>query len=129
MGDSMGSGHGDGSFHRKEHSSDPGVDFEKFTCADRHRADLSGSREGGRQGRGSDLGDVPGHADRTSGTGGGLLHHPRRGAAAIYSSDGEANDRDREPWRIDHGQVVSSPSQGELPLDSLGRHLRYHGRV
>ena len=120
MGDPLGGRHGDGSFHRKEHPSDPGVDFEKFTCADRYGADLSGSREGGGQGGGPDLGDVPGHFDRASGAGSRLLHHPRRGAAAIYSSDGEADDRDREPWRIDHGEVVSGSSQGELPLDSLG---------
>ena len=55
--------------------------------AHRHRADLPGAGEGGRQGRGPHLGDLPRHADRAGRAGGRLLHHPRRRAAALRAAD------------------------------------------
>ena len=56
--------------------------------AHRHGADLPGAGEGGRQGRGAHLGDLPRHADRAGRAGRGLLHHPRRRAAALRAADG-----------------------------------------
>ena len=53
--------------------------------ADRHRADLPGAREGGRQGGRPHLGDLPRHADRAGRAGRRLLHHPRGRAAAASS--------------------------------------------
>jgi hypothetical protein len=41
--------------------------------------------------------------------------------------DRPADDRDRQPRRLDHGQVVPLPPPGELPLHPLGRDLRHHG--
>jgi hypothetical protein len=40
------------------------VDHPQQPGADRHGADLSGAREGQRQGRGTHLGNLPRHADR-----------------------------------------------------------------
>ena len=59
MVDSLGGGHGDGSFHGKEYSSDAGVDLAQFACADRNSSDLSSVGEGGGQGGGSDVGTFP----------------------------------------------------------------------
>ena len=53
--------------------------------AHRHGAHLPGAGEGRRQGRGAHLGDLPRHADRAGRAGRGLLHHPRRRAAAVTS--------------------------------------------
>mgnify|MGYP003693582567 CR=1 FL=1 len=46
------------------HSRDARVDHPQFGGADRHGADLSGAREGGRTSRGPHVGDVPRHAHR-----------------------------------------------------------------
>ena len=97
--------------------------------ADRHGADLPGAREGGRQGRGADLGDLPRHAHRAGRAGRGLLHHPRRRAAALRAAHRQAGDRHRLARRLDHGQVVPGASPGELPLHALPRDLRDHGRL
>ncbi len=74
--------------------------------AHRHGADLPGAREGRRQGRGADLGDLPRHPDRAGRAGRGLLHHPRRRAPAVHPADRQAHDRHRVARRIDHGEVV-----------------------
>ncbi len=126
LGDPLGRRHGDGSVHRQEHPRDARVDHPQFAGADRHRADLPGAREGGRQGRGADLGDLPRHAHRAGRAGRGLLHHPRRRAAALHADDREAHDRHRLARRLDHGQVVPRAPQGELPLHALRGHLRDH---
>ena len=94
--------------------------------ADRHRADLPGAGKGRRQGRGPDLGDLPRHADRAGRAGRGLLHHPRRRAAALRADDRQADDRHRLARRLDHGQVVPRASPGELPLHAFRGHLRDH---
>jgi phosphomethylpyrimidine synthase len=79
-----------------------------------------------RQGRGPDLGDLPRHADRAGRAGRGLLHHPRRRAAALRAADRQPHDRHRLARRLDHGQVVPGAPQGELPLHALRGHLRDH---
>ena len=96
---------------------------------DRHGADLPGPREGGRRPRGADLGPLPRHADRAGRAGGGLLHHPRRGAAPLRADDGQADDRHRQPGRVDHGRLVPGPPHRELPLHPVRGDLRDHGRL
>src|SRR3990170_4677855 len=124
LGDSLGRRHGNGSLHRQAHQRDARVDRAQQPRSDRHRADLPGAREGERQGRGADLGDLPRYAGRAGRAGGGLLHHPRRSAAAVHSAHGEPHDRDRVARRLDHGQVVPGPSRREFPLYALWRDLR-----
>ena len=104
--DPLGRRHGDGPVHRQAHPRDARVDHPQFAGADRHGADLPGAGKGGRQGRRPDLGNLPRHADRAGRAGRGLLHHPRRRAAALRADDGEAHDRHRLARRLDHGQVV-----------------------
>ncbi len=93
----------------------------------RHRADLPGAGEGGRRRRGPDLGGLPRHPDRAGRAGRRLLHHPRRRAPALHPADRRARHRHRQPRRLDHGQVVPGPPQGELPLRPVRRDLRDHG--
>ena len=128
LGDALGRRHGDGSLHRQEHPRDARVDPAQLAGADRHGADLPGARESRRQGRGAHLGDLPRHAHRAGRAGRGLLHGPRRRAAALHPADRAPRDRDRLARRLDHGQVVPGPSQGELPLHALPRDLRDHAR-
>jgi phosphomethylpyrimidine synthase len=80
--DPLGRRHGDGPVHRQAHPRNPRVDHPQLAGADRHRADLPGAGEGRRPRRGPHLGDLPRHADRAGRAGRGLLHHPRRRAAA-----------------------------------------------
>ena len=87
LGDPLGRRHGDGPLDRQEHPRDPRVDHPQLAGADRHGADLPGAREGRRQGRGADLGDLPRHADRAGRAGRRLLHDPRRRAAALRAAD------------------------------------------
>ncbi len=126
VGDALGRRHGDGPLDRQEHPRDARVDHPQLAGADRHGADLSGAREGRRQGRGPDLGDLPRHADRAGRAGRRLLHDPRRRAAALRSADRQAHDRHRLARRIDHGEVVPRAPPGELPLHALRRDLRDH---
>ena len=44
----------------------------------------------------------------------------------LRAADGQARHRHRLPRRLDHGQVVPGPPQGELPLRALRGHLRHH---
>ena len=67
--------------------------------------------------------------DRAGRAGGGLLHHPRRRAAALRADDGEAHDRHRQPGRLDHGRLVPGPPRRELPLHPVRGDLRDHGRL
>jgi hypothetical protein len=78
---------------RQAHPRDARVDPAEQPGADRHRAHLSGARESRRQGRGTYLGDLPRHVDRTGRAGRRLLHDPRRRAAAVHPDDREALDR------------------------------------
>jgi hypothetical protein len=55
-------------------------------------------------------------------TGCGLLHHPRRRAAAPHPADSRACDRHRQPRRLHPRQAVPPGAQGELCLRALGRH-------
>ncbi len=48
---------------------------------------------------------------------------------ALHSADCTTDDRNRESWRIDHGEVVSGPSRREFSLHALSRDLRNHGCV
>ncbi len=75
---------------------------------------------------GADLGDVPRHPDRAGRAGRGLLHHPRRGAAALCPAHRGPGHRHRLARRLDPGQVVPGPSPGELPLHPLRGNLRDH---
>ena len=129
VGDPLGRRHGDGSVDRQEHPRDARVDHPQLAGADRHRADLPGAREGRRQGRGADVGNLPRHADRAGRAGRRLLHDPRRRAAALRPADREAHDRHRLARRLDHGEVVPRASPGELPLHALRGDLRDHEGV
>ena len=126
LGDPLGRRHRDGPVDRQEHPRDARVDHPQLAGADRHRADLPGAGKGRRQGRGTDLGNVPRHADRTGRAGRRLLHHPRRRAAALRADDRQPHDRHRLARRLDHGQVVPRAPQGKLPLHALRGHLRHH---
>ena len=129
VGDPLGRRHDHGPLDGQEHPRDPRVDPPQLAGAARHRADLPGAREGGRQGRGPDVGDLPRHADRAGRAGRGLLHDPRRRAAALRAAHRPARHRHRLARRLDHGQVVPRPPPGELPLHALPRDLRDHGRL
>ena len=129
VGHPLGRRHRHGPLHRQEHPRDARVDPPQLAGADRHRADLPGAGEGRRQGRGPHLGDLPRHPHRAGRAGRGLLHHPRRRAAALRAADREARDRHRLARRLDHGQVVPRAPPGELPLHALPRDLRDHGRL
>ena len=129
VGDPLGRRHDHGSLHGQEHPRDARVDPPQLAGAARHRADLPGAREGGRQGRGADLGDLPRHADRAGRAGRRLLHDSRRRAAALRAAHRQARDRHRLARRLDHGQVVPRAPPGELPLHALPRDLRDHGRL
>ena len=127
--DPLGRRHGDGPLDRRAHPRDARVDPAERPGPHRHRADLPGAREGRRAPRGADLGPLPRHADRAGRAGRRLLHDPRRRAAALRAADGATPDRHRLARRLDHGEVVPRPPQGELPLHPLGRDLRDHGRL
>ena len=120
----LGRRHGDGSLHRRQHPRDPRVDAAQRAGPAGHGADLSGAREGGRRGRGPHLGPLPRHPDRAVRAGGGLLHHPRRRAAALHPAHREPRDRDRLARRLHPRQVVPRPPHRELPLHPFPRHLR-----
>ena len=124
VGDPLGGRHGDGPLHRPPHPRDPRVDPAQRPGADRHGADLPGAGEGGRPPGGADLGPLPRHPDRAGRAGGGLLHPPRRRAAALRAVDRPPPHRHRQPRRLDPRQVVPGPPPGELPLHPLGRSLR-----
>ena len=62
VGDALGRRHGHGSVDRPQHPHDPRMDHPQLAGADRHGADLPGARKSRRQGRGTDLGNVPRHA-------------------------------------------------------------------
>jgi phosphomethylpyrimidine synthase len=84
-----------------------------------HRPDLSGPREGGRQGRGPDVGDLSRHPDRAGGAGRGLLHHPRGRAAALRPAHGRPRHRHRLARGLDPRQVVPRPPRRELRLHAF----------
>ena len=109
LGDPLGRRHHHGPVHRPQHPQHPRVDHPQLPDAARHRADLPGAGEGRRRRRGPDLGGVPRHPDRAGRAGGGLLHHPRRRAAALHPADRQAGHRHRLARRLDHGQVVPGP--------------------
>ena len=129
LGDPLGRRHGDGPVDGQEHPRDPRVDPAQLAGADRHGADLPGAGEGGRQGRGAHLGDLPRHPDRAGRAGGRLLHHPRRRAARLRAADREPDDRHRLARRLDPRQVVPGAPPGELPLHALRGDLRDHARL
>jgi phosphomethylpyrimidine synthase len=53
-----------------------------------------------------------------------LLHGARRCPTRLRADDRQAQDRHRQPRRLDHGRVVPGPPPGELPLHALRGHLR-----
>ena len=73
----------------------------------------------GRPSRGADVGDLPRHAHRAGRAGRGLLHRPRRRAAALHPAHRAPRDRHRVARRVDHREVVPRASPGELPLHAL----------
>ena len=64
--------------------------------------------------------------DRAGRAGRRLFHHPRRRPPALRPADRQARHRDRQPRRLDHGQMVPRPPPRELPLRALRRDLRDH---
>ena len=60
----MGRRHRDGPLYRKQYPRDKRVDSPKQSGTGRHRAYLSGTGEGGRQGGRPQLGSIPRHAHR-----------------------------------------------------------------
>ena len=129
LGDAVGRRHGDGSLHRQADPRDARVDHPQLAGADRHRADLSGAREGRRPARGPHLGGLSRHDHRAVRAGRGLLHRPCRRAAALHPAHRAARHRHRLARRVDHRQVVPGPSPGELPLHALPRAVRDHARL
>ena len=127
--DPLGRGHGHGPLDRPQHPRHPRMDHPQLARPDRHRPDLPGAREGRRRRRGPDLGNLPRHADRAGRAGRRLLHHPRRRPPALHPDDRQARHRHRQPRRLDHGQMVPRPPQGELPLRALRRDHRDHEGV
>ncbi len=127
--DPLGRRHRHGSVDRQAHPRDARVDHPQFARTDRYCSDLPGAREGRRQGRGTDLGDLPRHADRAGRAGRRLFHDPRRRAPAVHSADGAARHRHRLARRLDHGEVVPRASPGVVPLRALRGHLRNHEGV
>ena len=124
--DPLGRRHGHGPLDRPQHPRHPRMDHPQLARADRHRPHLPGAGEGRRRRRGPDLGNLPRHADRAGRAGRRLFHHPRRRAPALHPADRQARHRHRQPRRLDHGQMVPRPPQGELPLRALRRDLRDH---
>ena len=59
----------------------------------------------------------------------GLLHHPCRRAAALYSADCRTRYWHCFTRRFDHGEMVSGASHGKLSVYALRRHLRNHESV
>ena len=106
LGHPLGRRHRHGSVDRQAHPRNARVDHPQLAGADRHRADLSGAGKSRRQGRRSDLGNLPRHADRAGRAGRRLLHHPCRRVAALCPMTANAPDRHRVARRLDHGQVV-----------------------
>ena len=126
LGDAVGRGYDDGPLDRAGHPRHPRVDPAQLPGARRHGADLPGAGEGGRPAGGADLGDLPRHADRAGRAGRGLLHRPRRRAAALRAHDRAARHRHRLPRRVHPRQVVPGASPRELRLHPLRRDLRDH---
>ncbi len=58
LGHQVGRRHRHGPFHRQEHPRHARMDPPQLARAHRHRADLSGARKSGRQGRGTHLGNL-----------------------------------------------------------------------
>ena len=110
----------------KKHSPNPGVDHPQLAGAHRDRSHLPGNGKGGRQGRGTDLGNISGHPHRAGRTGRGLFHHPCRRAPALHPTDSETADGHRVPGRGHPGRMVLGPPPGELSIYPLRRHLRDH---
>ena len=129
LGDAVGRGYDDGPLDRAGHPRHPRVDPAQLPGARRHGADLPGAGEGGRPAGGADLGDLPRHADRAGRAGRGLLHRPRRRAAALRAHDRAARHRHRLPRRVHPRQVVPGASPRELRLHPLRRDLRDHARL
>ena len=129
VGDPLGRRHRHGPLHRPQHPQHPRVDPAQLAGADRHRADLPGAGEVRRRSRQAHLGDLSRHADRAGRAGRRLLHHPRRRAPRLRAAHRQPQDRHRLPRRLDHGQVVPRPSQGELPLRALRGDLRSDAQV
>ena len=110
--------------HRPQHPRHPRMDHPQLARPDRHRPHLPGAGEGRRRRRGPHLRNLPRHADRAGRAGRRLFHHPRRGPPALRADDRQPRHRHRQPRRIDHGQMVPLPPQGELPLREFRGHLR-----
>ena len=129
VGDPLGRRHRDGPLHRPQHPQHPRMDHPQRADPDRHRADLPGAGEGRRRSGQARLGVLQGHADRAVRAGRRLFHHPRRRAARLRAAHRQPRHRHRLARRLDHGQVVPVPAQGELPLRALRRDLRHHAQV
>ena len=129
LGDPLGRRHGHGSVDRQEHPRDARMDHPQLAGADRHGADLPGAGKSRRQGRGTDLGNLPRHADRAGRAGRRLLHDPRRRAAALHPADRQARDRHRRraaarSWRSGAWRITAN-----VPVHALRGHLRDHEGV
>ena len=129
LGHQMGRRHRHGPHHRQKHPRHPRMDHPQLARAHRHRPHLPGARESERPRRRPHLGNLPRHPHRAGRARRRLLHHPRRRPAALRPAHRAPHDRHRQPRRLHHGEMVPHPSQGKLPLRTLGRHLRHHGRL
>ena len=129
LGHPLGRRHGDGPLHRPQHPQHPRMDHPQRARPHRHRADLPGARKSRRRSRRARLGSLPRHADRTGRTGRRLFHHPRRRAPRLHPPHRQARHRHRLAAAARSWRTGALASQGELPLRTLRRDLRDHGRL
>jgi phosphomethylpyrimidine synthase len=73
--------------------------------------------------------NLPRHPDRAGRAGRRLFHDPCGRAPPVHPDDRQARHRHRQPRRLDHGQMVPVPPQGELPLHPVRGNLRDHEGV
>src|SRR6266481_1988455 len=88
LGDQMGRRYSDGSQHWQKHSRHAGMDHSQQSSPHRHSADLSGARKSGRPGRGTELGNLSRHVNRTGRTRCGLFYCSCGRALTLHSFDG-----------------------------------------
>jgi len=110
----MGSGYGNGSFHRQKHSRNTRMDHSQFAGADRDRADLSGAGKVGGKAEDLKLGLYRATLIEQCEQGVDYFTGSRRSAAALRAADRKPHDWNRVARRLDHGEVVPGSSSGEF---------------
>ena len=122
----LGCRHDYGFVHRRTHPRNARMDYPQRARPHRHRAHLSGFGKNRRHRRRPDLGFGARHLNRAGRTRRGLFHPARRRVAALCTDDGRPPHRHRIARRLHHGEMVSRPPSGKLPLHAFRRNLRNH---